>query len=118
MRQAKQTLFTRIQSRQVPGLTSLPILDLGNGDLAACDLTHACQRLNEFRLTIALYTCNAEDFASVYIEAYAMQSFQATVRLRMQILYMQHNGARMGRCFINAQQHLPPKQPNNILPPL
>src|SRR5260370_430556 len=54
MRQAKQTLFTRIQSRQVPGLTSLPILDLGNGDLPACDLTHACQRLNEFKHLVQL----------------------------------------------------------------
>src|SRR5258708_37654223 len=106
MRQAKQTLFTRIQSRQVPGLTSLPILDLGNGDLAACDLTHTCQRLNEFGLTIALYTCNAKNFPRAYIEAYAMQSFQATIRLRMQILYKQHNGTRMGRHLVDAQQNL------------
>src|SRR5258708_10296486 len=106
MRQAKQTLFTRIQSRQVPGLTSLPILDLGNGDLAACDLTHTCQRLNEFGLTIAFYTCNAKNFARAYIEAYAMQSFQATVRLRMQILYTQHNGTRVGRRLVDAQQDL------------
>src|SRR5258708_19783224 len=106
MRQAKQTLFERIQSRQVPGLTSLPILDLGNGDLAAGDLTHARQRLDEFGLTIALHARNAKNFPRAYIEAYAMQSFQATVRLRMQILYTQHNGTTVGSRLVDAQQNL------------